>query len=154
MVGVKAYCEAITAQVAKANRLKGGGGWSCTKHYTQTDLAALEGGRFEAWRIEKYGSSEGWQDDVMVKVGKGEHGLMCVTTLMQHAIDEGNRLFVDTPFKDSWVLMHDHLSAWWEKEAQDYLRERGFFDRQVRAWGDCNQDFSRYHESVVGDRPE
>jgi hypothetical protein len=24
----------------------------------------------------------------------------------------------------------------------------------VRAWGDCNSEFSRYFESVVGDRPE
>ena len=68
------------------------------------------------------------------------HALMCVTDLMQHAIDEGNRLFADTPYKDSWFIFHDHLSAWWEKEAQDYLRQRGvteqfpggFFDRQVR----------------------
>jgi len=59
-----------------------------------------------------------------------------------------------TPYSDSWFIFHDHLSAWWEKEAQEYLRERGMFDRQVRAWGETNIEFSRYHESLVGDRPE
>ena len=39
-------------------------------------------------------------------------------------------------------------------EAQNYLDERGFKDRQVRAWGDTNSEYWRYHESVVGDRPE
>jgi hypothetical protein len=51
----------------------------------------------------------------------------------------------------------DRLAAWWEAEAQDYLEHHSlgnFKDRQVRAWGDTNSQFWRYHESVVGDHPE
>ena len=51
-------------------------------------------------------------------------------------------------------MFHDHLSAWWEAAAQKYLADRGFADRQIRAWGDTNSDFARYHGSLVGNRPE
>lgn len=87
-------------------------------------------------------------------LAKGDHGICCVTDLMDHAIDHGNELFEDTEFKDSWWLHHDALSAWWEKEAQDHLEARGFRDRQLRAWGDVNEEFPRYHEGLVGNRPE
>lgn len=90
----------------------------------------------------------------MEKVSSGDHALICVTELMQHTIDLGNQLFADTPYADTWMINSDRLAAWWEAEAQDYLDERGFKDRQVRAWGDTNSEFWRYHESVVGDRPE
>ena len=52
-----------------------------------------------------------------------------------------------------WIH-HDALSAWWEKEAQQHLEERGFGNRQLRAWGDTNSDFRRYHWCLVGNRPE
>ena len=51
----------------------------------------------------------------------------------------------------------DWLAAWWEAEAQGYFEHHSlgnFKDRQVRAWGDTNSQFWRYHESVVGDHPE
>ena len=43
--------------------------------------------------------------------GLGEHGLIYVIILVKHVIDEGGRLFVDTPYKDNWLLFHDHLSC-------------------------------------------
>eukprot|EP00966_Prymnesium_polylepis_P320597 7376972-Prymnesium_polylepis.1 len=33
---------------------------------------------------------------------------------MQHTIDQGNELFKDTPFKDTWMINSDRLAAWWE----------------------------------------
>jgi len=53
----------------------------------------------------------------------------------------------------SWIICHDALSAWWEKEAQDYLASCGFKDRQWRAWGKVNKG-TRYHRRLVGNRPE
>ena len=73
---------------------------------------------------------------------------------MDHCIAEGDRLFADTPYANTWWLFHDHLSAWWETEAQEYLAERGFADRQVRAWGETNGEYWRYAWSLVGNRPE
>ena len=46
------------------------------------------------------------------------------------------------------------MSTWWEKEAQEYLEERGFGDRQLRAWGETNAEYRRYHWCLVGNRPE
>ena len=63
-------------------------------------------------------------------------------------------MFQDTPYAKSWWIFHDHLSAWWSKEAQDHLAALGFRDRQVRAWGETNAQFSCDHESLVGNRPE
>jgi hypothetical protein len=122
--------------------------WGQTKGCTQAELAELEGGRYEAL----YG--DGWYDQVKTTLGKGDHGLICVTDLMDHAIEQGDKLFAGTAYHDSWWLFHDALSAWWEKEAQEYLEERGFRDLQLRAWGDTNADYHRYHESLVGNRPE
>ena len=31
------------------------------------------------------------------------------------------------------------------EEAQEYLEERGFGDRQLRAWGETNAEYRRYH---------
>ena len=148
VVGVKRYAKEVKAVVDRANRLKGGGEWRDTKQLSSSELAGLEGGRFEA----RFG--DGWKEEVLERIGRGERPYMCVTELMQHTIDEGNRLFKDTKFANTWMINADRLSAWWEVEAQDYLRERGMFDRQVRAWGDTNKDYWRYHCSVVGDRPE
>ena len=78
---VKLLSETEHAQMsaaAHANRLKGGGQWHKTKG---KDLAALKGGRYEA----RYG--DGSEDHVRIALCKGEHGLICVTELMQHAID-------------------------------------------------------------------
>jgi hypothetical protein len=148
-VSLQLLAEAVKAEVARSNRLKGKShGWQPTKNATPAELAELEGGRYEA----RYGDV--WLDHVKIALAKGDHGLICVTELMQHAIDEGDRLFEDTEYADTWWLFHDHLSAWWEKEAQEYLAERGFRDRQLRAWGETNSEFPRYHESLVGNRPE
>ena len=64
-----------------ANRLQGGGEWSCTRRYSAADLAELEGGRYAAWRIEtnEDGTDDGWRDDVIHKISRGQHGSICVT---------------------------------------------------------------------------
>ena len=77
-----------------------------------------------------------------------------MTELMDHVVAQMTEFYKGSPYADSFVIYHDALGPWWEKEAQEYLRKRGFFDRQVRAWGDTNAEYWRYYESVVGDRPE
>lgn len=79
--------------------------------------------------------------------------IVCVTDLMAHAVRVGNEAYKDTPFKDTWVVMHDGLSSWWEKGAQAYLRSLGFEHRQLGCLGDTNKG-TRYHFKVVGDSPE
>ena len=154
IVGIKKFEKFMQLEIDRANHLKGGGGWASTKGYSAAQLATLPGGRYEARLIETTGKGDGWQAEVKEVVGRGEAAKMVVTDLMDHAIAEGNRLFADTPYKDTWILFHDHLSSWWEVEAREYLAAKGFKDRQVRAYGDTNIDFPLYHESLVGNRPE
>jgi hypothetical protein len=79
VVGVKRIEHEVKAVVDKANRRKAThGSWSITKGYSQPDLAALEGGRWEAWYIEKEKRGEEtphscWRESVMEKVGSGDH---------------------------------------------------------------------------------
>ena len=92
-------------------------------------------------------------DEDMAAVGRGSSACVCIKELIDAAIVEGDKVFADTAYHDSWWLCHDALSAWWEKEAQDYIASRGFKDRQLRAWGSTNRG-TRYHHSLVGNRPE
>jgi hypothetical protein len=53
---------------------------------------------------------------------------------------EGNRIWAGTGREDTWMMYHDALSVWWEKESQDYLKSlpcpiegnpnRTWYDRQ------------------------
>ena len=96
---------------------------------------------------------DNWREDVAAVVGRGPDAKICVKELMDHVIEQGDTLFADTDYAGSWIICHDALSAWWEKEAQDYLASRGFKDRQWRAWGKVNKG-TRYHRRLVGNRPE
>ena len=159
VVGFKAYEKALRAEIYRVNEdLVGGGDWSLTRDYTKEELRALPGGRYQAWRIRMAtgGDDEwrdNWREDVMAAVGTGSSACICIKELIDAAITEGNKLFMDTEYRNSWWLCHDHLSAWWEKEARDYIAARGFKDRQLRAWGSVNKG-TRYHHSLVGNRPE
>ena len=160
VVGFKAFEKALRAEIHRANELQGGGEWLCTKDYTQQDLAVLPGGRYQAWRIEQASGDgddewrDNWREDVVAAVGRGSSACVCVKELIDAAITEGDKIFADTNYHDSWWLCHDALSTWWEKEAQDYIASRGFNkNRQLRAWGSTNKG-TRYYHSLVGNRPE
>ena len=96
----------------------------------------------------RYGAS--WRDHLPAKFATTS-----IKVLIDHVIEEGNRLFADTVFAKSWFIYHDALPQWWEKEAQDYLRERGFEERQWRARGDTNENVAgHYVNKLMGDSPE
>ena len=78
-----------------------------------------------------------------------------IKVLIDHVIDEGNRLFADTRYAKSWMIYHDALPQWWEKCAQDYIASRGFKDRQWRARGETNTLIAAsYKNKLMGDSPE
>ena len=85
-------------------------------------------------------------------------GFTSIKTLIDWAIDEGNRLFAGTPHANTWVIYHDALSQWWEKDeggAQAYLASRGFEHRQWRARGATNDEIAdNYKDKLMGDSPE
>ena len=81
---------------------------------------------------------------------------------MDHIVAESKRAFADTPYADTFVLFHDALTQWWEKEAQDYLRDvLGIGpERQLHIYegdeetGADERVAKRYVGKLVGDRPE
>ena len=67
---------------------------------------------------------------------------------MDHIIAEGNQMYANTPHKDTWMIYHEHLKIWWEKESQDYLKSlpcpiegnpnRMWYNRQIKICGETN----------------
>jgi hypothetical protein len=97
-----------------------------------------------------------WQVQVEAVLGRGnksKHALVCVTELIDHVIAESTRMYANTPHAADFIIFHDGLSQWWEKEAQEYIREKGFGDRQLRCLGQTNAG-NRYAGKVCGDSPE
>jgi hypothetical protein len=89
-----------------------------------------------------------------------------ITDLMDHIIAEGNRVYKGTKREDTWLIFHDHLKIWWEKESQEYLKSlpcpiegspsRTWWDRQIKICGDENNAkvSKRYRNCLPGDSPE
>jgi hypothetical protein len=85
---------------------------------------------------------------------------------MDHIIAEGNRVFKGTKREDTWLIFHDHLKIWWEKELQEYLKtlacpiegnpRRTWWDRQIKICGDKNNAkvSKRYRNCLPGDSPK
>ncbi len=81
--------------------------------------------------------------------------MFSIKELIDHVIDEGNRLFADTAYANTWMIYHDALPQWWEKGAQHHIRSRGFAERQWKARGDTNDKVAaHYRGKLMGDSPE
>ena len=106
-------------------------------------------GRHGEGYLERY--EENWDLELRKSIDKK---YCCVTDMMDHAIAESTKIFAGTLRADDFLIFHDGLSQWWEVEAQQYLADKNFADRQLRCEGDANKEFKRNHHKVVGDSPE
>jgi hypothetical protein len=85
----------------------------------------------------------------------GSFAITSIQVLVDHVIDEGNRLFADTRFKNTWTIYHDALPQWWERRTQEYIGEQGFADRQWRSNGETDLLIANhYRGKLMGDSPE
>jgi hypothetical protein len=85
---------------------------------------------------------------------------------MDHIIAEGMRIYQGTGREHTWLIYHDHLKIWWEKESQDYLKSlpcpiegnpsRTWWDRQIKICGETNNAkvAKTYKNCLPGDSPE
>jgi hypothetical protein len=73
---------------------------------------------------------------------------------MDHVVNESKKVYAGTDMEDRFVIFHDGLKQWWEKEAQEYLGTLGFRHRQLCCLGETNEDNHNYRGKVVGDSPE
>ena len=85
--------------------------------------------------------------------------------MIDHMIDEGNRMFAKTNRAETWMHYQDNLSIFWEKETVEYLKskkcplphhpERTYFDRIIKIVGEnINKVHKRYQNRLPGDSPE
>lgn len=96
----------------------------------------------------RYGES--WRDKI-----PGSFSVTSIQELANHVINEGNRIFEDTRFRNTWVIYHDALPQWWEKQTQEYIASRGFADRQWKSNPDTDLLVTGYYVGkLMGDSPE
>lgn len=86
--------------------------------------------------------------------------------MMDHVISEGMRIYKGTRRENTWLIYHDHLKIWWEKESQAYLKSlpcpiegnpsRTWYDRQIKISGEMNNSkvSKSYQNCLPGDSPE
>jgi len=72
---------------------------------------------------------------------------------MDHVVTKSKTIYKGTAVEDTFLIFHDGLSQWWEAEAQDYIPQLGFCDRQLHCIGNTDKG-TRYECKVVGDSPE
>ena len=132
VIGPVKFEKMFWGEVNRVNNLKTTG--TASSKYWKRRGEGLPGGAYQA----KFGRN--WKIKVKEQLGKGSNAVCNVTDLMDHAISEGNRLFRDTPYANTWVMYHDALSAWWSVAAQDHMRCRRFHNRQVHGLGLANRD--------------
>ncbi|KAJ1419701.1 hypothetical protein B484DRAFT_400097, partial [Ochromonadaceae sp. CCMP2298] len=112
------------------------------------------------WGQVGYGYKDRYGDDwekmvnaVLTRGNQTRHALVCVTDLIDHVIAESTRMYAGSAHANDFIIFHDGLSQWWEAEAQQYIRSKGFGDRQLRCTGTTNAG-NRYAGKVCGDSPE
>jgi hypothetical protein len=129
VVAVKTYADEIEAELHRVKALRGIWG-EIGKGYK-----------------EKY--PETWKAQVKEKVDK----TYCnITDIMDHVIKESDKLYAGTQYATTYMIFHDALPQWFEKEAQEYMSERGFKTRQVRNLNTANCE-TRYNDTLVGNSP-
>jgi hypothetical protein len=86
--------------------------------------------------------------------------------MMDHVISKGIQIYKGTPCENTWLIYHDHLKIWWEKESQEYLKSllcpiegnpsRTWYDKQITHCGENNNGkvVKAYQNCLPGDSPE
>ena len=67
---------------------------------------------------------------------------------------ESTKMYANTPQANTFMIIHDGLSTWWEKEAQEHMASLGFENRQVTNIGATNRGSAYYEGKLVGNSPE
>ncbi|KAJ1424247.1 hypothetical protein B484DRAFT_464846 [Ochromonadaceae sp. CCMP2298] len=109
VVGIKAYELAKVAEMARVPPLVDS--WSCADYGYK----------------DKYGDN--WEKELEAVIRRGNasrHALVCITDVIDHVISESKCMYAGTSCEDTFIIFHYGLKQWWEKEAQAYIREKGY----------------------------
>jgi hypothetical protein len=99
--------------------------------------------------VEKYGLAN-YQRFVKEAVDKKYCN---IADIMNHVVLESIKMYEGTNELNTFVIFHDGLKQWWEKEAQEHMASLGFRNRQLRCLGNTNSG-TIYEGKLVGNSPE
>lgn len=111
MVGNKAFLILVDLELDRVKELKG------------------QWGKLGEGYEERY--KENWQVEVEKKV---RVSLCSIFDIIDHIIDEGNRISKGTDREDDWIMFHDGFTCYWTPESQDYIRSKGFMIGNSAVW--------------------
>lgn len=88
-----------------------------------------------------------------------------IKQMINHITQQGNRICADTKHTHTWMLHHDHLTIFWEKETIDYLKsltcphpsnpQWTWHNRVIKLVGHFSQEAPDHHKhELPGDSPE
>jgi hypothetical protein len=154
LVSYKVWKEAVAKEIKKRRNTKGKSSPWCKFKDTVNPYLA------------RYG--DGWEAKMEVEPGSELKPLRSCHQLMDHLILEGSKIWAGTIREYTWMIYHDHLKIFWEKETILYLKslkcpipgdnstkDRNWFDRLIKIEGVNNHRVSnRYNHTLPGDSPE
>jgi hypothetical protein len=116
--------------------------------------------------LARYGL--GWEAKMEVEAGSELKPIRSCHQMIDHLIKEGEKIWNGTKREHTWMIYHDHLKIFWEKETIEYLKSlkcpiprddsttnRTWFERLIKIEGANNVRVNaRYNNTLPGDGPE
>jgi hypothetical protein len=110
-----------------------------------------KGGYLGRYPPAKFGDDR-WKDEVEKAISNTKCN---IKHMIDHIITESKKVYEGTPEENTFFIYHDHLVLMWEKEAINYMKDIGWYDRFIKISGLNNLKVQTYYQnSVVGDSPE
>ena len=146
--------QAVAAEIKKRRKTKG----KSSPWYKFKD--------FENPYLARYG--DGWEAKMEVEPGSELKPIRSCHQMIDHLIEEGGKIWNGTNREHTWMIYHDHLKIFWEKETIEYMKRkkcpipgdqsstnRTWFDRMIKIEGTNNARVcNRYNNTLPGDSPE
>jgi hypothetical protein len=82
---------------------------------------------------------------------------VCITDLVEHIVEETQRLMKGTKHEDDWVFYHDALTLMTAKETVEWMKKEGHFERWLLPANGLHTDdasLKYYFMKPVGNSPE
>jgi hypothetical protein len=154
LVSYKVWKQSVANEIKKRKKTKGKSSpWYKFKDADNPYLA-------------RYGL--GWEAKMEVEAGSELKPIRSCHQMIDHLIKEGEKIWNGTKREHTWMIYHDHLKIFWEKETIEYLKSlkcpiprddsttnRTWFERLIKIEGANNVRVNaRYNNTLPGDGPE
>ena len=94
---------------------------------------------------------DSWEKELALDLRK--NGVVCITELIEHMINETREIMVGTPHEHDWMFYHDALTQLTDKRTKDWMVSQGYMRRWLLPIHPCNAG-TVYAGRPVGNTPE